>query len=111
MPAATTTGIAAQPPITTQLPPAQWGIAAGLADVITVAYATPNTGLPDGLLLCFRAAFTTLTTTPTFNPDGLGALVITKQGGAALAAGDIKINMEIMLRYNLPNNRWEWVNR
>jgi hypothetical protein len=111
MPAATTNGLAAQPPISTQLPPAQWGIAAGLADVITCVYTDPNVALPDGLLLCFRAAFTTLTTTPTFNPDNLGGLVITKQGGAALVAGDIKVNMEVMVRFNLPNSRWEWVNR
>jgi hypothetical protein len=61
---------------------------AGAVDVITADYA-PNLVLTDKLLVGFVAMGANITTTPTFNPDGLGALVIKKRGGTALAVGDI----------------------
>jgi hypothetical protein len=86
------------------------GTALGSADAITVDY-TPNLTLSDGVIAIFRASAANATTTPTFAPDGLTAHTIVKQGGAALAAGDIPgANAEVILRYNLANTRWELLN-
>ena len=105
----TTGGLVDIPPASTALPPGQWAVAAGIADTITAAYPTPNLTLPDGLLLAFRALLANATTTPTFAPDNLPAHVITKHGGSALAANDILPLMEVLVRYNLANTRWEVV--
>ena len=90
---------------------ALWADGAGAADVITAAYTPAVTTLPDGLMLGVRATAANATTTPTFNPDGLGADTITKKGGAALAASDIVGDgHELLLRYDLGNTRWELMN-
>lgn len=88
--------------------PQNWVAASGTHDAITAAYDPPATALTDGMMAAFRATSANLTTTPTFNRDGLGAGTITKNGGAALAIGDIPGNLaEVQLRYNLANTRWE----
>lgn len=88
-----------------------WAVGAGTADAITAAYAQPVLALTDGLFLRVRATAANTTSTPTFAPSGLTAAVITKLGGAALVAGDIAGNLaEILLIYNLANNRWELLN-
>ena len=61
--------------------------ATGTVDVITATYS-PAPTLVDRKILFLRTLGTNLTTTPTFNPNGLGALTIVKQGGVALAVGD-----------------------
>src|SRR5579862_7004028 len=89
-----------------------WAIASGTADAITATYtpATPNP-IPDGYVLAFRAGAANATTAPTFNPDGRGNDPITKQGGAALVAGDIPAALaECFLRRNAANARWELMN-
>jgi len=107
----TTGGLIDNPPSSTILAPAQWAISVGTTDVITGAYTTPNTSLPDGLLLGFRAGAANITTTPTFSPDGLPAAVITRWGGDALQPGDIPgVNAETLVRYNLFHTRWELLN-
>jgi hypothetical protein len=89
----------------------QWANAAGTADSITAAYATPNVALTDGLILGFRASASNATTTPQFSPDGLTTATITKYGGQALAIGDIPGALaEVLVRYNLANTRWELLN-
>jgi hypothetical protein len=46
--------------------------------------------LQEGLAWLVTAGAPNTLTNPTFNPDGLGPLTITKFGGQALAAGDIR---------------------
>lgn len=87
-----------------------WVAGGGSADAITATYSPAVQALTDGLELGFRAASDSLTTTPTFSPNGLTARTITKNGGAALVPGDIKANGEYFLRYNLANTRWELLN-
>lgn len=88
-----------------------WAVAAGVADAITAAYTPAVTALTDGLILAFRATAANATTTPTFKADGTTAHTITKNGGAALSAGDIAANLsEYIVRYNLANTRWELLN-
>ncbi len=88
-----------------------WGATPGTADAIAVTYSPALTGLPDGQLCFFRAAAANTSTTPTFNPNGLGALTIVKNGNQPLAAGDIAGQWhEIILRYEATNTRWELLN-
>ncbi len=92
-------------------PGVPWAIAGGAADTITAGYTPANAALIDGLILGFRATAANATTTPSFNPDGLGAKTIVKKGGAAVAAGDIPAALaECLVRYNLANTRWELLN-
>ena len=106
----TVDGLEDVPATQTATPAAQWAAAGGAADAITAAYPTPNLALTDGLPLAFRAASTNVTATPTFAPDGLTAHAITKKGGLALKASDIRQNGEYLVRYNLANTRWELYN-
>jgi len=82
----------------------------GTADALTPDYTT-NVTLADGMRIKCRATAANATTTPSIAPDGLTAHTITKQGGVALVAGDIKGALhEIELVYNLANTRWELLN-
>ena len=87
-----------------------WKVAGGTGDALTATFAIPTTTLVDGQLFYIRASATNTITAPTFAPDGLTARVITANGGAALVAGDITALEEMILRYNLANTRYEWVN-
>lgn len=88
-----------------------WTTAGGTLDALTATYTPALAALADGQLCFVRAAAANLTTTPTFAPNGLTAHTITKNGGQALAPGDIPGNLaEIVLRYNLANTRWELLN-
>lgn len=88
-----------------------WVAAGGTSDAITAAYSIPLTTLVDGQLCFVRAGAANTTTTPTFSPNGITARTIVKQGGSALAAGDIAgAGHELVLRYNLANTRWELLN-
>lgn len=88
-----------------------WVAAGGTADAITAAYAIPVTALVDGQVCFVRAANANATTTPTFSPSGLTARTIVKNGGQALAAGDIfGTGHELVLRYYLASTRWELLN-
>lgn len=90
---------------------AAWADAGGTADAITASYSIPVTALVDGQLCFVRALAANATTTPTFSPNGLTARTIVKNGGAALAAGDIAGDgHELVLRYDLTNTRWELLN-
>lgn len=88
-----------------------WAIAAGTADAITGVFSPAIVALTDGLLLSFRALLANATTTPTFKADATTAHTITKEGGIALAKGDIPgVLFEALVRYNLANTRWELLN-
>jgi len=84
--------------------------AAGTVDAITADY-TPDVTLADQKMVAVVAAGANTSTTPTFAPDGLTAHTIVKNGGQALAAGDISgAGHVIILEYNLANTRWELLN-
>lgn len=88
-----------------------WVDSGGTADSLTATYSPAITTLVDGQLCYVRAGAANATTTPTFSPNGLTARVIVKNGGAALAAGDISGDgHELILRYDLTNTRWELLN-
>ncbi len=87
-----------------------WAVAGGTADAITASYAIPFDSLVDGQLCAFRATATNATTTPTFSPMGLTARTIVKNGGSAVAAGDIVSGGEYVMRYLLASTRWELLN-
>lgn len=85
--------------------------AGGTADVITADYVPVPTILVDKMLLYFRALGANTTTTPTFSPNNLTAHTIVKQGGVALAAGDIPDEFAVMeVCYDEANTRWELIN-
>lgn len=85
--------------------------AAGTVDVITATYNPAPPSLYDGLLLFFFASGANTSTTPTFNPNTLGARTIVKKGGTALVAGDIPgANALMCVAYDLGNTRWELLN-
>jgi len=84
--------------------------AAGTADAITADY-TPDITLANMKVVAFVASAANATTTPTFAPDGLTARTIVKNGGSALAAGDIPGALAVcIVQYNLANTRWELLN-
>lgn len=77
------------------------------ADTITATYTPAPPSLYDGLILWFRAAGANTVTNPTFSPNGLTARTIFKNGGTALAAGDIPAAGAIVgVVYDLTNTRW-----
>jgi hypothetical protein len=85
-------------------------VAGGSADVITATF-TPAPVLADMMELNVRALAANATATPSFNPNGLGALTITKTGGVALAAGDIYgAGHELKFRYRASPARFELLN-
>jgi hypothetical protein len=85
-------------------------LAGGTVDAITADY-TPNISLANFTICSFEATGANTSLTPTFNPDGLGALTIVKNGGQPLAVGDIAGAGAIcLLAYNLANTRWELLN-
>lgn len=88
-----------------------WVDGGGTADAITATYSPVITTLVDGQLCYVRATAANATTTPTFSPNALTARTIVKNGGSALAAGDIAGDgHELELRYDLTNTRWELLN-
>jgi len=88
-----------------------WAAAGGTSDAITASYSIPITALVDGQLCYVRAGGANATTTPTFSPNSLTARTIVKNGGNALAVGDIAgSGHELELRYDLSNTRWELMN-
>lgn len=84
--------------------------AGGTADALTADF-TPDVALADKTVVAVVAASANATTTPTFAPDGLTAHTITKFGGQALVAGDIRAAGHVLLlEYNLAGTRWELLN-
>lgn len=85
----------------------------GTADAITGTFAPAfiSNDLRDGTMFLVEASSANTSTTPTFNPDGLGALTITKNGGQALAAGDIRgAGHKLLLCYDASSTRYELLN-
>jgi hypothetical protein len=88
----------------------QFAVAGGTSDAITAAFVSAPI-LADGLELRIRATAANATTTPTFNPNGLGALIIYKLGGGTLLVEDISgPGHELILRYRASPARYELLN-
>ncbi|HEX5130245.1 MAG TPA: tail fiber protein [Usitatibacter sp.] len=86
-------------------------VAAGTIDVITGAYSPAITALTNGMLLMFEAIGANATTTPTFNPDGVGAATIVRPDGSALLVGDIpSANYRALLVYDTSIAKWLLLN-
>lgn len=84
--------------------------AGGTVDAITADYS-PNVTLSNLTTVAFVASGANTVTNPTFAPDGLTARTITKNGGQALAIGDIPAaGFVAILEYNSANTRWELAN-
>jgi hypothetical protein len=88
------------------------GIAAGAVDVITVAFSRPVLALVDSLSFQVRSLGPNITTTPTINIDGLGAVTIVKNGNQPLELGDTgNAGNEMFLSYTTANGgKVEFVN-
>lgn len=90
---------------------ALFAVAGGTANAMTATLSPVPTALVDGQQLRLRAVGANTVTNPTLNVNSLGALTITKLGGAALVAGDIYgAGHEIELRYRSSATRWELLN-
>lgn len=86
-------------------------VGTGTVNAITATYAPVPLALMDRMMLLFRATGANTITTPTFNPNGLGAKVIVKKGGLPLAIGDITgAGFVGHLVYDATNERWELLN-
>lgn len=92
------------------VPAAQAG---GTVDAITAVFSpvTVSGDLQDNYLWIVEAAGANTSTTPTFNPDGTGALTIKKFGGQALVAGDIRgAGHKLLLSYDASGGHVELLN-
>jgi hypothetical protein len=79
----------------------------GTSDAITATFDPAITELTNGLVVFVRALASNATTTPTFNPDGLGAATITKGTYQPLAVGDIAGNgYWMILQYDSTQGKW-----
>ena len=85
----------------------RFAVAGGSSDIITVTYENPVTELTDGMIVCFQATAANMTTTPSFNPDGLGAVTIVKGANQPLSEGDISGEGYLaILQYSATWNKW-----
>jgi hypothetical protein len=88
-------------------------IAGGTADALTATFEPPTVAadIQDGYTWIVEAANANATTTPTFNPDGTGALTIKKTGAQALLAGDIYgAGHKLILTYDASGGHVELLN-
>ncbi len=85
----------------------RFAVAGGSSDIITVTYENPVTELTDGMIVCFQATAANVTTTPSFNPDGLGAVTIVKGANQPLSEGDISgAGYLAILQYSSTWQKW-----
>lgn len=72
--------------------------AAGTADAITATFSPAITAWTNGLRFTLTGCSANATTTPTVNPNGIGAKTIVKQGNLSLSIGDMPPQPD--LQYN-----------
>lgn len=87
-----------------------YGVGGGTADVITLTVVPAITAYAGGQRFVFLPSANNATTTPTLNVSAVAAKTIVKLGGAALAAGDIKINDPAVVEYNANADNLELLN-
>jgi len=88
-----------------------FAIGAGTAQAITAAFTPAITALVDGEQIKVRAFLANTAAAPTLKVNALTAYPITKNGGIALVAGDIKgVGHELLLRYVASGPRFELLN-
>lgn len=76
--------------------------AGGGVDAITATFTPTITAWTNSQVLVVECAGANATTTPTFNPDGIGPKTIVRPNGSALLAGDIPgANFRAVLVYDL----------
>lgn len=87
-----------------------YAVAGGTADVITGTFAPVLTSLTDGQVVVLKVgAASNATTGPTLNGNALGAKIIIRNDGSALAAGDLPANGFAILIYDLTTTSWRFV--
>ena len=78
-----------------------YAVAGGTSDAITATFFPATDQLTDGRLMVVRCNTANTTTTPTFNPDGLGAKPIVKGSNNPLEIGDISgLGFHLILSYD-----------
>lgn len=82
-------------------------VATGTANEITATYS-PAITLSDKRIVFLTGCVANTTTTPTFNPNSLGAKVIKGKGGVALKVGEIL--GDCILIYHTTGTYWELLN-
>lgn len=82
-------------------------VATGTADVITATFS-PAITLSDRRIVFLRVATPNTTTTPTFNPNSLGAQVVKGKAGATLKIGEL--TGDCILMYHTTGTYWEVLN-
>ncbi len=85
-------------------------VATSGTDTYTATLAPAPQALVDGMTIQIRFGNANATTTPSLNINGLGAKTVTKNGGVALAAGDIPAGHEAQLRYVSGSTTWVLMN-
>lgn len=107
-PKITTHGLQSRTAAASAIAKIQWAVATGSADVITATYDPVLTALTDGLAVRVRLSAPNLTTTPTFEPDDLGAHTIVKNFADPLEPGDLPD--EAILTFDATAGRWNLTN-
>lgn len=83
----------------------------GAANVYAFTVSPAPVALADGMIVSFKAHQTNTSTTPTANPNGLGALTITLPTSRPLGLGSIRSGNIYYLSYNSSSGgRWELIN-
>jgi hypothetical protein len=87
-----------------------YAVAGGTADVITAAFSPVLGSLVDGQVAIVKiGASSNATTTPTLNANGLGAKVISRNDGSALAAADLVAQGFAVFVYDTATTSWKFV--
>ena len=85
--------------------------AGGTADAITATFAPALTAHTESALLMVECGAANGSTTPTLNPNGLGAKTIVTRSGAALVPGDIPgANFLGLFRYDASLDKYQLLN-
>ena len=88
-----------------------YGILGGVNDIFTITLTPAPIGYTENLIIsAFSGTLQNLTTSPTLNVNGLGALPITLWGGLVVAPDDIAPNSSYLLLYNTPSNTFQILN-
>ena len=83
--------------------------ASGTSDAIVGSFTPAITAIANGMTLFVRASAANTTTTPTFTPSNgvIAAKTIVREGGVAVAAGDIHgAGHWLFLTYDLSLDKW-----